>query len=92
MANQDDKGNHYFTIPAKWNCDPLDATDRYLLMVINNLSHKRGYCYASYSTLGKLVGLSKRQAVRRVLALERLGAVGLGTVHAGHSSTAGLAA
>ena len=75
MANQDDKRNHYFTIPAKWNCDPLDATDRYLLMVINNLSHKRGYCYASYARLGKLIGLSREQAKRRVRELERLGAV-----------------
>ena len=78
MAIQDDKRNHYFTIPAKWDTNPdLDGMDRYLLMVVNNLSHKRGYCYASYSTLGKLVGLSKRQIKRRFRELERQGAVAL---------------
>ena len=75
MANQNDNRNRNFTIPAKWDTDPLDATDRYLLMVVNNLALKRGYCYASYLTLGNLVGLSRRQVIRRLLALERLGAV-----------------
>lgn len=75
MSIQDDQRNHYFTIPAKWDTDPLDATDRYLLMVINNLSHKLGFCYASYATLGKLIGLSREQAKRRVRELERIGAV-----------------
>ena len=76
MAIQDDKRNHYFTIPAKWDTHPdLDGMDRYLLMLINNLSHKRGYCFASYNALGKMIGLSKWQVLRRLRDLERLGAV-----------------
>ena len=79
MGKTYDKRNHYFTIPAKWNTNPdLDGMDRYLLMLINNLSHKRGYCFASYNVLGKMIGLSKRQAVRRLRDLERLGAIEMG--------------
>ena len=76
MAIQDDKRNHYFTIPAKWDTNPdLDGMDRYLLMVVNNLSHKRGFCFASHLTLAKMIGLSRHQVIRRLRDLERLCAV-----------------
>ena len=80
MAKNYETRNHFYSILKNWDEHPeLDGMDRYLLMVINNLSHKRGYCYASYATLGKLIGLSREQAKRRVRELERLGAVMHGT-------------
>ena len=66
MAKTYDERNHFYTILKNWDEHPeLDGMDRYLLMTINNLSFKHGYCYASYATLGKLIGLSGEQARRR---------------------------
>lgn len=76
MPNTYNDGNHYYSIPAKWDeHDDLDGMDRYLLMKIYNLSYKRGYCFASHATLAKMIGLSRFQVLRRLRELERLGAV-----------------